>query len=150
MKGPTLVIPVLAALGILSLRSISGGTNAYNVGYLFALIGSFGIALYLHYNKRKAIKLDNLDYSTALEALKMEHSELLQQFNQTIWAIVILFTGGVVAGLIPIATSPQPDSIALEGVGISLLNHVLLIIYFVIWGMVRYSVSASVEAGEPA
>ncbi len=130
--GVLLVLPVLAVLGSISLFTINNGLNPYNIAYLFVLIALLGITLYLYFNKRKNVEVRGKIETYTVEALKMEHATLLQQLNQTIWAIVFVFIGAAITGLLPVASLVGQDAVSAEATRITLVGNAILIIYFLV------------------
>jgi len=129
-------IPMLffCVFGLIALAIVPAALNVWNIIYIFVADCIMGISYQIYTNENEAQTPSEFDFATTeskLQALEMEHRELLQHINLILWGTAIALTGLVVAGFVPLITTYKslPQQEALRGL---LFTSAVLIIYFML------------------
>lgn len=106
--------------------------NAWNFLYLFFLDIIVGFTIYIKYNGEIEFKkFERISEIHKIEFLKLWHNETLQYVNLLAHTVLILITGGLIAAFAPQMSFYQRDPSQSTGLFLLILNHVLLVIYYI-------------------
>ena len=115
------IFSILCFLALLSQKIING----YTISYSFIISVIIGFTTYIKfYNMHTFIKYNNV---LTIRYLELLHDELLRYINLMVHTGLILLSAGVISSFIP-----QNAEYSGEGLYFLVLNHVYLVIYYLI------------------
>jgi hypothetical protein len=111
----------IIVIGLFAFSMIQGGRNAFTIIYLFILSVIFGISYHISEGNLKPL-------IQSKKSLELEHKEILQYVQFINWGIIIIILSALIGTLSP----DLSKDLSSEGVGLEIIGHTILVIYFIL------------------